>query len=183
MANMELIEKRKQKLAKMEQKLKETWTSKEDSLFYYHSSEDRIALSHALFWVVTLPQFFKSKLRKEKFFLLLRQYQEEMLDAYLQNTEDFPVMLHYCNVLYETLPMILNSSHLRGEKDIRKLTAIAVVAAGYGGDMDEELAKVLIDDMDFDRYYKVKCREIEEMLPKLMKMVEGEMAAMVHSSK
>ena len=49
--------------------------------------------------------------------------------------------------------------------------------------MDEELAKVLIDDMDFDRYYKVKCREIEEMLPKLMKMVEGEMAAMVHSSK
>ena len=167
----------------MEQKLKETWTSKEDSLFYYHSSEDRIALSHALFWVVTLPQFFKSKLRKEKFFLLLRQYQEEMLDAYLQNTEDFPVMLHYCNVLYETLPMILNSSHLRGEKDIRKLTAIAVVAAGYGGDMDEELAKVLIDDMDFDRYYKVKCREIEEMLPKLMKMVEGEMAAMVHSSK
>ena len=132
---------------------------------------------------MTLPQFFKSKLRKEKFFLLLRQYQEEMLDAYLQNTEDFPVMLHYCNVLYETLPMILNSSHLRGEKDIRKLTAIAVVAAGYGGDMDEELAKVLIDDMDFDRYYKVKCREIEEMLPKLMKMVEGEMAAMVHSSK
>ena len=28
--------------------------------------------------------------------------------------------------------------------------------------------------MDFDKYGKVKCREIEEMLPKLMKMVEGE---------
>jgi len=28
--------------------------------------------------------------------------------------------------------------------------------------------------MDFDKYGKVKYREIEEMLPKLMKMVEGE---------
>lgn len=28
--------------------------------------------------------------------------------------------------------------------------------------------------MDFDRYGKVKCRKIERMLPKLMKMVEGE---------
>ena len=29
--------------------------------------------------------------------------------------------------------------------------------------------------MDFDRYGKVKCWKIEQMLPKLMKMVEGEM--------
>ena len=123
-------------------------------------------------------QFLKGKIRKERFFLLLRQYQEEMLDAYLQDTEDFPSMLHYCNVLYETLPMILNSSHLRGEKWSSKLAAIAVVAAGYGGDMDEELANELLDDMDFDKYGKVKCRKIEGMLPKLMKMVEGEMRSM-----
>lgn len=103
----------------------------------------------------------------------LTQYQEEMLDAYLQDTEDFPEMLHYCNVLYETLPIILNGSHLRGEKEASKLAAIAVVAAGYGGDTDEELANTLLDDMDFDRYGKVKCLKIEGMLPKLMKRVEG----------
>lgn len=40
--------------------------------------------------------------------------------------------------------------------------------------MDEVLANELLDDMDFDRYGKVKCRKIEGMLPKLMKMVEGE---------
>lgn len=34
--------------------------------------------------------------------------------------------------------MILNSSHLRGNKDASKLAAISVVAAGYGGDMDED---------------------------------------------
>jgi hypothetical protein len=75
--------------------------------------------------------------------------------------------------------MILNSSHLRSEKDVRKLAAIAVVAAGYGGDMDEELANELLDDMDFDRYGKVKCPKIEGMIPRLMKMVEEEMVAMV----
>ena len=36
----------------------------------------------------------------------------------------------------------------------------------------------LLDDMDFDRYGKAKCSKIEEMLPKLMKMVEGEMKSM-----
>ncbi len=177
MDNEELREVRRQMIAQMEQQLHESWSSEEDCLFYYHRSEDRIVLSHALFWVMS--QSLKGRIRQEKFLLLLRQYQEEMLDAYLQDTEDFPTMLHYCNVLYETLPMILNSSHLRGEKDASKLAAISVVAAGYGGDMDEELANALLEDIDFDRYGKVKCQKIEGMLPKLMKMVEGEMVAMV----
>lgn len=86
--------------------------------------------------------------------------------------------LHYYNIQYELLPTILCASHLRTEKDARKLAAIALVAAGYAGDMDEELANALLDDMDFDRYGKVKCLKIEGMLPKLMKMVEGEMKSM-----
>ena len=183
----ELMEVRKQMIGQMEQKLHESWSSEEDSLFYYHRSEDRIVLSHALFWVMTQPQCLKGKIRKEKFFLLLRQYQEEMLDAYLQGSEDFPTMLHSqdlrnerpevesCNIIYEYLPMILNGSHLRGERGASELAAISVVAAGYGRDMDEELANELLDDMDFDRYGKVKCLKIEGMLPELMKMVEGEM--------
>ena len=62
----DLREKRKQWFCQMEQKLKETQPKEEDSLFYYHSSEDRIVLSHAMFWTMTQLQFFKSKLRKEK---------------------------------------------------------------------------------------------------------------------
>ena len=176
----ELKEIRRQKFAQMEQQLKETHPKEEDRMFYYHSSEERIVLSHALFWTMTLPQFFKSRLRKEKFFLLLRQYQEEMLDAFLQDDDYFSDLLHYCNILYEMLPTILMSSYLREEKDARKLAAISVVAAGYGGDMDENLCNELLDDMDF-HYNKVKCRKIEGMLPKLMKMVEGEMVAMVYT--
>ena len=171
----ELMEVRKHMFAQMEQRLHESWSSEEDSLFYYHPSEDRIVLSHALFWTMTQLQFFKSKLRKEKFFLLLRQYQEEMLDAFLQDDDYFSDLLHYCNILYEMLPTILGASHLTSEKDTPKLAAISLVAAGYAGDMPEELANELLDDMDFDRYGKVKCRAIEQLMPQLMKMVDGEM--------
>lgn len=123
---------------------------------------------------MTQPQCLKGKIRKEKFFLLLRQYQEEMLDAFLTEDDYFSDLLRYCNILFEILPTILMSTELRTNKHACKLAAIAVVAAGYSGDMDEELCNELLDDMDF-HYNKVKCRKIEQMLPKLMKMVEGEM--------
>ena len=175
MDKKELMEMRMQMFAQMEQKLHESRSSEEDSLFYYHPSEERVVLSHALFWLMS--QNLKGRIWQEKYLLLLRQYEEEMLDAYLQDTEDFPAMLHYCNIIYEYLPMILSATHnLRTEKDACKLAATTIVAAGFGGDMDEELANALLDDMDF-HYNKVKCRKIEQMLPKLMKMVEGEMGS------
>ena len=117
----ELREIRKQKFAQMEQQLKEIHPNEKNRLFYHHSSEDRIVLSHALFWTMTLPQNFKSKIRKEKFFLLLRQYQEEMLDAFLQDDDYFSDLLHYCTLMYEIMPTILMSSYLREEKDSRRL--------------------------------------------------------------
>jgi len=172
-----LREMRKQWFAPMEQKLQEMHTKEDDSLFYYHSSEDRVVLSHAMFWTMTLPQFFKSKIRKEKFFLLLRQYEEEMLDAFLQDDDYFSELLHYCNIMYEMLPTILGASHLRTEKDARKLAAIAMVAAGYAGDMPENLANELLDDIDY-HFDKVKCRKIEQIMPVLMKMAENEMKGM-----
>ena len=130
-------------------------------------------------WMHTMTQlqFFKSKMRKEKFFMLLRQYEEEMLDAFLQDDDYFSELLHYCNILYEMLPTILMSSHLREEKNSRKLAAISVVAAGYGGDMPEDLCNELLDDIDY-HYNKVKCRKIEMMMPRLMKMVESEIEGM-----
>ena len=76
-------------------KLEEHWAksnSPEDDLFYYHPSEDKIVLSHALFW--GMPQNIKGKVGKDKYLLLLRQYQEEMLEAYLTESEVFKDLLH-----------------------------------------------------------------------------------------
>ena len=55
MEKNELREMRKQMFTQMEQRLQEMHPNEEDRMFYYHSSEDRIVLSHALFWVMTQP--------------------------------------------------------------------------------------------------------------------------------
>ncbi len=168
MEKEELKDFRKEMISRMEQRLSKS-RKPEDNLFYCHPSEDRIVLSHALFWVMTAS--IKGKLSKEKFLLLLRQYQEEMLSAWLTESPDFKDLLHYCNVSYNTLPIILNGAYdHRTDKDARKLGAISIVAAGYGGDMAEEQADELLDDMDFF-HNKVKCRKIESLLPMLNGMV------------
>ena len=99
MEKKELRETRKQMFAQIEQRLQEMHPKEEDRMFYCHSSEDRIVLSHALFWVMTQPQCLKGKIRKERFFLLLRQYQEEMLDAYLTEDDYFSELtsLTFCH--------------------------------------------------------------------------------------
>ena len=51
-----------------------------------------------------------------------------------------------------------------------RVATIAIVAGGYGGDMAEDQAYDLLDDIDF-YYNKVKCRKIEKLLPVLNKLV------------
>ena len=113
---------------------------------------------------MTQLQFFKSKIRKEKFFLLLRQYEKEMLDAFLQNDDYYSELLHYCNILYEMLPTIQMAPHWRTERAAHKLVAIPVVAAGYGGDMSDDLCDDLLVDMDYVDN-KVKCCKIDTAVP------------------
>ena len=162
---------RKEMISQLEERLGKS-QDPEDDMFYHHPSEDRIVLSHALFWVMTAS--IRGKIGKEKYLLLLRQYQEEMLEAWLTESPDFEDLLHYCNVIYNTLPMILRGAYnFSIDKDARKLGAICIVAGGYGGDMKDEKADELLDDIDFF-YNKVKCRKIEQMLPTLNKLVVEE---------
>ena len=58
--------------------------------------------------------------------------------------------------------------HLKTEKDARKLAAIALVAAGYAGDMPEELCNELLDNLDFENN-RVRSRKIEQMMPKMFR--------------
>ena len=172
MIPQKLKEKRKEFFDQMEQHLNESNTP-EDDLFYHHTSDDRIVLSHAIFWVMT--KAFRGRVSKEKFFLLLRQYQEEMLDAYLTDSDDFPELLRYCNIMFNVFPMILRGTSLfRDDPSARRLSAITVVAGGYGGDMPESQFEELLDDMDF-YHNRVQCRKIEKLMPTLNKLVEQEL--------
>lgn len=151
----------------------------ENDMFYYHSSEERIVLSHALFLVMTAS--VKGKMGKEKFLLLLRQYQEDMLAAWLTESPEFKDLLHDCNVLFNSLPAAIRGTfNLSADKDAQRLVAICIVAGGNGGDMPDDLADEILDDMDF-YYYKVRCRKIERLLPVLNKLVIMEKHALARN--
>lgn len=76
--------------------------------------------------------------------------------------------------MYETLiPITAGVYSLNTDKDARKLAGITMIAAGYAGDMSEDLCNDLLDDIDF-HFNKVKCRKIEQILHQFNKMVEEE---------
>ena len=150
---IKLRETRRMMMANLEKTMLKGKTP-EDSIFY-HSSEDRIVLSHALFWVMT--KALKGKVAKKKNLLLIRQYQEEMLEAYLTEDDYFPEILHYCNIMYETLLTITAGVYdLHTDKEARKLAGITMVAAGYGSDMSEALCYDLLDLKKHENRYLVQ---------------------------
>lgn len=77
--------------------------------------------------------------------------------------------------MFEFLRIILHHIYdFASDTVARNLLTIAIVAAGYGGDMPESLANELLDDMDF-HFKKIKRCKIEQLLPCLNQMVTEEM--------
>jgi len=167
-------EMRKEMFDQMEADLQEN-CNPEERMFALHPDEEHIIVSHALFLMMSKP--LASKLTSLKGLFLLRKMEEEMLTAYLTESDEFPELLRYCNILYEVFPYELAAATCNAAiaSKVRKLQVTAMVAAGYGGDMDDDTVDDILDDMDFDRNNKVCCPLIERMMPQLNKMVEREL--------
>ena len=116
------------------------------------------------------------KLPSLKGLFLLRKFEEEMLTAYLTESDEFPELMRYCNLLYDMFPYELAAAARNAAiaSKVRKLQVIGMVAAGYGGDMEDDTVDDILDDMDFDRNNKVCSHEIELMMPQLNQLVERE---------
>lgn len=81
-------------------------------------------------------------------------------------------------MIFNTLPTILRGiASFRNDRSARRLSAVSVVAGGYGGDMPESQFEELLDDMDF-YHNRVKCSKIERLVPTLNKMMEEELRLM-----
>ena len=147
---------RKATFDRLEKRLNES-VSLEDRLFYHHLDNDHIILSHALFWVMT--KSLVTQLNWSKTTLLLRMYQEKMLEAYLTESDDFDEWFRYSNLCFEMLPYVLpeEGKQLQYAKVRKQLIAISIVAAGFGGDISEDRMFDLLDDIDF-RFNKVSCQ-------------------------
>ena len=164
---------RKEMFDQMEADLQKT-CKPEDRMFALHPDEEHIIVSHALFLMMSKP--LTTKLPSLKGFYLLRKFEEEMLTAYLTESDEYPELLRYCNLLYDMLPYELAAAARNAAiaSKVRKLQVIGMVAAGYGGDMEDDTVDDILDDMDFDRNNKVCSHVIERMMPQLNELVERE---------
>ena len=166
-------EMRKEMFDQMEADLQKT-CKPEDRMFALHPDEEHIIVSHALFLMMSKP--LATKLPSLKGFYLLRKFEEEMLTAYLTESDEFPELLRYCNLLYDMFPYELAAAARNAAiaSKVRKLQGIAMVAAGYGGDMEDDTVDDILAGMDFDRNNKVCSHVIELMMPQLNQLVERE---------
>ena len=166
-------EMRKQMYDRMEAELQKT-CKPEERMFALHTDEDHIIVSHALYLIMS--KLLATKLPSLKGLYLLRKLEEEMLTAYLTESDGFPELLCYCNLLYDMFPYELAAAARNAgiASKIRKLQAIAKVAAGYGGIMEDDTVDDILDDMDFDRNNKVCSHVIELMMPQLNELVKRE---------
>lgn len=166
-------EMRKEMFDWMEAELQKT-CKPEDRMFALHPDEEHIIVSHALFLMMSKP--LATKLPSLKGLYLLRKLEEEMLTAYLTKSDEYPELLRYCNLLYDMFPYELAAAARNAAiaSKVRKLQAIGMVAAGYGGDMEDDTVDDILEDMDFDRNDKVYSHVIERMLPQLNQLVERE---------
>ena len=166
-------EMRKEMFDRIEAELQKT-CKPEKRMFALHPDEDHIIVSHALFLMTSKP--LATKLPSLKGLYMLRKLEEEMLTAYLTESDEFPELLRYCNLLYDMFPYELAAAERNAAiaSKVRKLQVIGMGAAGYGGDMDDDTVDDILDDMDFDRNSKVCSHVIERMMPQLNQMVERE---------
>ena len=143
-------------------------------MFALHPDEEHIIVSHALFLMMSKP--LAGKLPGLKGLFLLRKFEEEMLTAYLTESDEYPELLCYCNLLYDMLPYELAAAARNAAiaSNVRKLQAIGMVAAGYGGIMEDDTVDDILDDMDFDRNNKVCSHVIELMMPQLNELEKRE---------
>ena len=143
-------------------------------MFSLHPDEEHIIVSHALFLMMSKP--LADKLPSLKGFYLLRKFEEEMLTAYLTESDEYPELLRYCNLLYDMFPYELAAAARNAAiaSKVRKLQVIGMVATRYGGDMEDDTVDDILDDMDFDRNNKVCSHVIERMMPQLNELVKRE---------
>lgn len=173
MGTESIKEMRKQMFDQMEADLQKT-CKPENRMFALHPDEEHIVVSHALFLMMSKP--LTAKLPSLKGFYLLRKFEEEMLTAYLTESDEYPELLRYCNLLYDMFPYELAAAARNAAiaSKVRKLQVIGMVAAGYGGDMEDDTVDDILDDMDFDRNSKVCSHVIERMMPQLNELVKRE---------
>lgn len=130
---------------------KTTLCKPDDSIFYYHPSLERIILGLAMYAIVSRP--YLNKLGKAESLSLYNIYINEMVTAWIDETEYFEHPFTMLMSLCEAFPLITTEmvkQHPGQKKAIRHLQNTFFYWTAVAGDMNEARADELLDDISTD---------------------------------
>lgn len=126
--------------------------SPDESLFYYHKDLERILLGLAIFAIASRPLF--QKLGKAEALKILPIYIVGLISAWIdEDEESFETMFKATMPVAEAYVIAgqaFSKSYPSKAKIIRSIQNLYGVSASIGGDMTDELAEELLDDLSTD---------------------------------
>ncbi|MBQ8672866.1 MAG: hypothetical protein IJ511_02245 [Bacteroides sp.] len=123
----------------------------DDSIFYYHPSLERIILGLAMYAIVSHP--YLSKLKKAEALSIYNIYINEMVTAWIDETEQFEHLFTSLMTLceaYNTVCQGFAAQHPGLKKTILHLQYTFCYWIAVAGDMNEKRADELLDDISTD---------------------------------
>lgn len=145
------------------EKWKSSLKKPDDSIFYYHKNLERILLGLAIYVISSKP--LVSKLKKANMLKLLHLQVPELITHWIdENEEQFEVLFPMVMTVTEGYIVAAKGAENAFPSEKRTIRAIAILLAnscGVGGDMKENQAQELLDDLstDGDQIYSDKIKD------------------------
>ncbi len=134
---------------------RESLKKPDDSLFYYHRSLERIVLGLTMYEIAARPYMYK--LGKAKALQVYNIYINEMVTAWIYDSEEykesFAFTFQSLMTLSEAFYITCNGFMLKHpalKKTVMALMNTFAFWTGIGGDINDELAEELLDDIATD---------------------------------
>ena len=160
-----------------------------DSVFYYHSSLDRIILGLSMYDIASRPYLLKSN--KIKMMSVYNKLIAELVTAWIDESEEFKFLFTTMMTTSETFGYAcqgLLSEHPGLKKTIHALLSTFFFWVGAAGDMNEDTAEELLDDISTDGR-RISSDKISQLIKRLqptviskgIEMTNQEMAELMSS--
>ncbi len=127
----------------------------DDSIFYYHPSLERIVLGLTMYEIASRPYLYK--LEKAKALQVYNIYINEMITAWIYDSDEYKDSFAFTFQSLMTLSeaFFITSNGFRQKHPALKKTVMALMNTfafwtAIGGDINDELAEELLDDIATD---------------------------------
>ena len=150
---------------------KKTLRKPDDSIFYYHPSLERIILGLAMYAIASRP--YMNQLGKAEALTIYNLYINEMVTEWIDETDGFEYLFTTLMTLSDAFPYASQgfaSQHPGLRKVIRNLQYTFCYWTSVAGDMSQEKADELLDDISTDGK-RIDSEKIAQLVKRIQPVV------------